>query len=208
MRNSRFAVLAALSISITLACAQKQDPASAPEPDRGTGGGTSGGVGTSSAGLSAAPSPDAEEETQVDLSGEGHTSSPWEWGPSIRITIPVWRSNNISIRPMGSFTYLTYDGGHENRFEFGGQVRYAIREANGPTKFWIGAEAAYAILKDSYTGGSDSYDGPSATALFGFPLSGGRWNPQIVGGAGVSKYSSSGTGKNVRLGISVTPLNQ
>ena len=68
----------------------------------------------------------------------------------------------------------------------------------------LGAELAAAYLKDQYETGSDDYTGWSATALGGIPVQVGSARFGIVGGAGVSRYSSSGWGKNVRLGVEFT----
>ncbi len=132
---------------------------------------------------------------------EGHTSSPWEVGPSVRLTYPVYSRDKLSLHPMGSYTYFTYDGGNESRFELGGQARYAVSPA-----FWFGGELAYAFLRDSFGDDTENYSGPSIAAIFGVPIGTGRWNPQVVGGAGLSSYGSGGSaGKNVRLGVSITP---
>lgn len=146
-----------------------------------------------------APAPD------VSLSVEGHHSSPWEWGPSIRGTIPLqFNVARITIHPMGSYTRLMYDGGHEDRFEIGAQVRRQIVDPKGQPQFWLGAELAYAFLHDSYDTGSDSYNGPSATALIGIPITRSLMNPTIVGGVGIADYSNQGY--NVRVGLSISPF--
>lgn len=141
------------------------------------------------------------------VSVEGHNSSPWELGPSIRFTYPMsTRLQGTTFNPMASYTYLHYDGGHEDRFEAGAQVRrYSGRAGNPVSGFWFGAEAAAAVLRDNFTGGSESYTGGSLTALVGIPVSEGKRAIQIVGGAGWSYYGSAG--KNVRLGIEFNPFD-
>jgi hypothetical protein len=140
----------------------------------------------------------------VAVSSEGHTSSPWEFGPSVRVTSPVFTFGATTVHPMGSYTYLSYDGGHEHRLEGGAQVRQQVGTRREGGSSWLGAELAAAYLKDQYETGSDDYTGWSATALGGIPVQVGSARFGIVGGAGVSRYSSSGWGKNVRLGVEFT----
>ena len=153
------------------------------------------------------PAPAVEDEVTAEGSAGLHHSSPWEWGPQITVTVPVGlKTSRAVLQPMGSYTRLMYDGGHEDRFEIGAQGRYSLASKPTDMQFWVGAEVAYAWLKDHYDGGSGSYDGPSATLLFGAPLARTPLNPTIVGGVGVTKYSN--TGVNLRLGLQVSPFNR
>ena len=138
---------------------------------------------------------------------ETHDSGITEWGPGVRATVPIGlHTPRAALQPMGSYTRLMYDGGHENRFEVGAQGRYLLASKPTDRPMWVGAELAYAWLKDEYDGGSGSYDGPSATALFGLPLTKSPLNPTLVGGVGVTHYSN--TGMNLRLGITINPFNK
>jgi len=78
----------------------------------------------------------------------GHSSGPWEWGGGIRIA-PGWPvgNANLTAHPMLSYTYLSFDGGHDSLWELGGQVRKPIASgAEGGRAFWLGAEGALSYL--------------------------------------------------------------
>ena len=105
---------------------------------------------------------------------------------------------------MASYTYLKFDGGHDDLYEVGGQLRKAIvTGTKGATNAWIGAEAAGAMLRESGFGYHGSNTGFSLTALIGAPVSESRWGVNLYGGAGFSYYGS--TGFNARLGIDFQP---
>ncbi|MEP7346314.1 MAG: hypothetical protein ABI877_13675 [Gemmatimonadaceae bacterium] len=131
----------------------------------------------------------------------GHTSSPWEFGGGIRVA-PGFPAGNmgVSLHPMASVTYLSFDGGHDELYELGGQIRKSLPAASG---LWIGAEAAVATLRTKGDTFSESTNGWSLTALVGAPVGKSRWGVNLYGGAGISNYGSSG--KNIRVGIDLQP---
>ena len=135
------------------------------------------------------------------------SSSAWEWGPGFRAApgFPLG-TTGMTIHPMVSYTYLSFDGGHDNRYEAGGQIRKPLSpRVNGSGGFWIGLEAGVAVLSEQLDGGVDagSSTGPSITALAGIPVSDSRWGVNLYGGAGLSHYGS--TGVQVRAGIDLQP---
>lgn len=135
------------------------------------------------------------------------SSSSWEWGPGFRVApgYPLGQTG-MTIHPMGSYTYLKFDGGHDDRFELGGQIRRTLTpRTNGSGGFWIGAEAAGAVLRESLDNvdGSSNTNGWSATALAGAPVSDSKWGVNLYGGAGYSYYG--GSGFNLRAGIDLQP---
>jgi len=132
----------------------------------------------------------------------GHHSSPWEWGGGVRIA-PGWAlgTSGLTIHPMGSVTYLDWDGGHDLLWELGGQVRKPV-SAQG---LWIGGEAAISRLA-TYVDDFDysaSQNGWSLTGLVGYPVGHSKWGLNLYAGAGISDYGASGT--NVRVGVDLQP---
>jgi len=136
----------------------------------------------------------------------GHRSSPWEWGGGVRVA-PGFAVGDagVTLHPMASYMYLNWDGGHDNLWELGGQVRKAMA-SDGGTGFWAGAEAAVSRLTES----TDDYDGPgissngwSLTALAGVPVGQSQWGINLYAGAGISNYGSSGV--NIRAGVDLQP---
>ncbi len=130
-----------------------------------------------------------------------HTSSPWEKGLHFRAA-PGFQvgEGSMTVHPMASYTYLTFDGGRDDLFELGGQIRFPL------TMFWVGAEAAASRLRTSFDSDiapSFSNNGWSFTAIAGVPVGESDWNFNLQGGAGISNYGA--TGKNLRFGIEVHP---
>ena len=129
-----------------------------------------------------------------------YDSDAWEWGWGLRAA-PAFQTGSpgVTVHPMASYSYLNFDGGHDDRFEFGGQARKAL------SSFWVGAEAAIAVLRTHIDNvdDTDNYNGWSATALAGVPVGESRWGASIYGGAGYSHYGSSGV--NVRVGLDLQP---
>jgi hypothetical protein len=147
---------------------------------------------------------------QLSVSGSAaaaSSSSDWEWGAGLRAApgYPLGQTG-MTIHPMGSYTYLKFDGGHDDRFELGGQIRRTLTpRTNGSGGLWIGAEAAGAVLRESLDNvdGSNNTNGWSATALLGAPVSDSKWGVNLYGGVGYSYYGGSGV--NIRAGIDLQP---
>ena len=138
----------------------------------------------------------------------GHHSSPWEFGGGVRVAPQMAETESgLTLHPMASYTYLSWDGGHDNLWEVGGQVRKPVGTVQGHPGFWLGGEAALSLLQEKYSAAgfssSSSNKGFSITGLAGFPVGQSRWGFNLVGGAGVSHYGS--TGVNVRVGVDLQP---
>jgi hypothetical protein len=140
-------------------------------------------------------------------SAAGHTSSPWEWGGGVRIApgLTTLGESDVTVHPMASYTYLSFDGGHDSLWEFGGQVRKPF--GAGELPMWFGGEAAFSHLRtivdfggSSFTGTTNGY---SFTAMLGKQVSNSRWGPNIYAGAGISDYGSQGW--NIRVGLDLQP---
>jgi hypothetical protein len=103
---------------------------------------------------------------------------------------------------MVSYAYLSFDGGHDDRFLFGGQVRKAL---NGVTAPWIGAEAAVGFFRTHIDNiDTDNTNGWSLAALAGIPVGQPRWGASLFAGAGYSYFS--GGGINLRAGLDLQPM--
>ena len=139
-----------------------------------------------------------------------HTSSPWEWGGGLRVApgLGTVGEGDVTVHPMASYTYLSFDGGHDGLWEIGAQLR------KPPTIFgerdqlpWLGIEGAASLLREEFEFGgqdfSESFGGFSITALAGVPVSSSRWGPNLYAGAGISHYGS--TGVNIRVGVDLQP---
>jgi hypothetical protein len=106
---------------------------------------------------------------------------------------------------MASYTYLSFDDGHDSLWEFGGQLRKPIGASALP--LWVGGEAALSHVRwivdsggSSFTGSENGY---SFTLMLGKQVSSSRSGPNIYAGAGISDYG--GQGWNVRVGVDLQP---
>jgi len=143
----------------------------------------------------------------VSARSVAYSSDAWEYGVGARFAPGfVTGSPGVTVHPMASYSYLKFDGGHDDRFEFGGQLRKALGQSATSRGFWLGAEAAYALLREHIDNvdGSDNTNGFSATAMAGVPVGdASKWNPSLYAGVGYSHYGSSGI--NLRLGLDLQP---
>ena len=138
----------------------------------------------------------------------GHHSSPWEWGGGVFLA-PGWAVNDArttTVHPLASWTYLDFDGGNDQIFSLGGQLRQHFgTRAGGGGAFWIGAEGAWSRLRTSIDDGpTASTNGWSAWGLVGVPVGQSRWGFNVYGGAGISDFGP-GHGTNIRLGVDLQP---
>lgn len=140
----------------------------------------------------------------------GHRSSPWEWGGGVRLApgFQLSEDQDITVHPTVGYTYLSFDGGHDDLWEVGAQIRNPTSIfGDGRSGFWLGAEATFSHLRtvEDFAGESTTYgtDGFSFTGLAGAPVSEGRWGVNWFVGAGVSRYGS--TGVNIRAGFDLQP---
>lgn len=139
------------------------------------------------------------------VASQASSSSSWEWGAGAHIA-PGFETGSpgVTLHPMASYSYLKFDGGHDDRFEFGGQIRKALGQTASSRGFWIGAQPAFAILRTHVDNvPTESTNGWSLTALAGVPVSDAKWGASFFGGAGVSHYGS--TGVNLRAGLDLQP---
>jgi hypothetical protein len=108
---------------------------------------------------------------------------------------------------MASYTYLSFDGGHDTLWELGGQLRKPLGTSG--RSLWLGAEAAGSYLNTVIDAGgeageySDGTTGFSLTALAGLPVGQSRWGLNLYLGGGISNYGSSGI--NIRAGMDIQP---
>ena len=111
----------------------------------------------------------------------------------------------MTAHPMAGYTYLSFDGGHDSLWEFGGQLRQPMGDEANP--FWVGGEATLSNLSTSYDEAgidvNESSGGVSFTGLIGKPIGDNKWQPNLFGGFGISHYGS--TGWNIRVGIDLQP---
>jgi hypothetical protein len=137
----------------------------------------------------------------------GEHSSPWEWGGGVYLApgFAVTPARTTTLHPVASWTYLDFDGGNDQIFALGGQIRQHFgMQADGRGGFWIGGEGAFARLRTSIDGGgSASTNGWTADALVGFPVGRSRWGINLYAGAGFNHFGT--TGKNVRAGVDLQP---
>ena len=137
----------------------------------------------------------------------GHTSSPWEWGGGVRLAPALWEvgESGMTAHPTVGYTYLSFEGGHDGLWEFGGQLRKPLGDEARP--FWVGGEATISHLRTSFesfgTTFTSSSNGFSLTALVGMPVGDNRWGPSVFAGAGISDYGSQGW--NIRIGLDLQP---
>jgi hypothetical protein len=157
-------------------------------------------------GLRVAPAVQRGSSQAVTASSSG----PWEYGGGVRLApgFQLGANQAVSAHPMVSYTYLSFDGGHDAIYEVGGQLRWRPTPAKKNGGIWIGGEAAAARLSTSLSGSgsnnaSSSVNGWALTGLVGAPVGSSRWGLNVYAGAGISHYGSSG--KNVRAGVDLQP---
>jgi hypothetical protein len=135
----------------------------------------------------------------------GHTSSPWQWGGTLRPAPGLWSlgQGDATVHPMVGYTYLSFDGGNNQLFEFGPQLRFPMGQAERP--FWVGGEATVSLVRTKFDGapGTSTNNGWTITGLAGMPFGDSRWGPSVFGGVGISDYGAQGW--NVRFGIDLQP---
>jgi hypothetical protein len=133
--------------------------------------------------------------------GRMHSSSPWIYGGGVHVA-PGYEvgTAGMTVHPTVSYTWLTYEGGHDQLVEFGAQVRRPLGDQKG---WWIGGEGVGAWLRESFGSFSSNDMGWAATGLFGKPVGESKWGVHVYGGAGVSHYGSFG--KNIRFGVDLQP---
>lgn len=134
-----------------------------------------------------------------------HRSSPWEVGGGVRIApgFPVGQ-RGMTVHPAVSYTYLKWDGGHDDLFEVGGQVRRPLaRPGSGSPGVWLGGEASFSVLREVCDFCSGSTKGWSFNALAGIPVGMSKWGLNLYAAAGLSHYG--GNGVNVRFGVDLQP---
>ena len=111
----------------------------------------------------------------------------------------------MTVHPTVGYTYLSFDGGRDELFEYGAQLRRPLqRAASGEPRLWVGAEAVLATLRTSGSGfPSYSTSGWALSAMAGVPVLDSRWGVSLYGAAGITDYGSSGV--NVRIGLDLQP---
>jgi hypothetical protein len=135
----------------------------------------------------------------------GHHSSPWEFGGGVRVApgFPVGHGGT-TVHPVVSVGYMKWDGGHDELYEVGGQVRQRLtRPGSGSLGLWLGGEATFSVLREVGSGWSASTNGWSLSALAGVPVGASKWGLNVYGAAGISHYGSGGV--NVRFGVDLQP---
>ena len=106
-----------------------------------------------------------------------HRSSPWEFGGGVRVApgFPVGQ-RGMTVHPVVSLGYLKWDGGHDELYEVGGQVRRPLaRPGSGSTGVWLGGEATFSVLREVSSNFSESATGWSLSALAGIPVGKSKW---------------------------------
>ena len=141
----------------------------------------------------------------VEANANGETSSPWVWGPGVRVLGQrTLDAPGTTLNPMGVYNLYFQDGGTVHRLEAGAQVRkYSDPADNSFAGFWYGGEAAVGWLHDRFEGGTSSHFGGSFGPVVGIPVRRGAKPVHMIAGAGLSHYGS--LGYNVRLGVEFKP---
>jgi len=142
--------------------------------------------------------------TSKTVTTQAASSSDWEYGVGFHAAPAIsTNSPGLTIHPMVSYAYLKFDGGHDDRILFGGQVRKALSSAM--TAPWIGAEAAAGFIRTHIDDidDTDNTGGFSVSALGGIPVSESRWRASLFAGVGYSYFD--GGGINLRVGLDLQP---
>ena len=115
-----------------------------------------------------------------------------EWGIGFRAAPSVSTlSPGVTVHPMVSYTYFSFDGGHDDRFEAGGQVRKSMSGMRS-RGFWIGGEAAYALFRTHIDKlDTENTNGWSVAFLLGLPVGDAVRNMSVYGGVGLADYGGS-----------------
>jgi hypothetical protein len=116
-----------------------------------------------------------------------------EWGVGVHAApVIATLSPGVTVHPMVSYTYFNFDGGHDDRFELGGQVRKSF-SGMGPRGLWVGGEAAYALFRTHIDNvdDTDNTNGWSAAALLGIPVGDAVRNASVFGALGLADYGGS-----------------
>lgn len=120
------------------------------------------------------------------------SSSDAEWGVGVHAA-PAFNTGSpgVTLHPLVSYTYFKFDGGHDDRFEAGGQVRKAMT-GMGARGFWLGAEAAYALFRTHIDNvDTDNTNGWSVAGLLGIPVGDATQRMSLYGGVGYADYGGS-----------------
>ena len=115
-----------------------------------------------------------------------------EWGVGVHAA-PGFNTGSpgLTVHPMVSYTYFAFDGGHQDRFEAGGQIRKTMT-GMGSRGFWLGGEAAYAHLRAHVDNvDTESTNGWSVAGLLGVPVGDAVRNMSVFGGVGYADYEGS-----------------
>jgi hypothetical protein len=173
------------------------------------GGNTYAGIATSatrapSRNISASSQASARSTANARVFGVGG-EEPWEKGLGLRLAPGFTLGEGTTVHPTVGCTYLSFEGGRDDLFELGGQIRRQMSPgASGIAGFWFGGEVAVAKLRTSIDDiPSTSTNGWALTALAGFPLGDSKWGLNLYGGAGISHYGTQGV--NVRAGLDLQP---
>jgi hypothetical protein len=104
-------------------------------------------------------------------SAEVKKASPAEWGFGVHAVpaFPIGEDGTTSVHPMVGYNYLSFDGGHDNIYQAGAQVRRSLVDK----PLWFGGEVAYnrftsSIDESEYE--EDPWNGFSVGGLFGYQL--------------------------------------
>ncbi len=136
----------------------------------------------------------------------GFANGESEWGVGLR-PAPGFALGEgaATVHPTVGASYLKFDGGHDEFFDFGGQIRTPVsKKPSGDPGVWVGAEGTYTVLRTSVGGFSSSTNGWSANGLVGFPLERSKWGLSLYGAAGIVKFSGT-PGLSVRVGVDSQP---
>lgn len=123
---------------------------------------------------------------------QSSSSSDAEWGVGVHAA-PAFNTGSpgVTVHPMVSYTYFSFDGGHDDRFEAGGQVRKSM-SGMGSRGFWLGAEAAYALFRTHIDNvDTQNTNGWSVAGMLGVPVGDAMRNMSVFGAVGYADYGGS-----------------
>ncbi len=156
------------------------------------------------------------------VSLEGKKASPAEIGYGFHLD-PGWQigSSKTSVHGLISYARLGFVNGHDNMYQFGGQVRHYLKPFQ-ESGFWYGGEASYVRFTSVYDNKDWYKENPRAGGFAMGALVGYKIPVKVVpfsGYAGVGfvtfgDFTSEGevvdpaaTGVTFRVGISVHLLS-